>query len=350
MSSKSTPTASEAILSPAKRPLWGAKGRRLQAALRAAHCPRGVPRGSPLGDAGTDDCDIVPREAPPLGGEGEASRRDMCRRERIRRLASHPADFSKYAIGIPLRSYQQEAAGAILASLLGCLACHCETGVLYRSWQSHPIQGNHPRMCDLNPYARARKISPLVISSSFASLAKFMPFSAINIRSSGSNTKSNPLADFWSPYNEEPLDENYHFMGEYSFLFALPSDRVRGGGFRPPSATPQTRVCGAALRGGRIRGASRSTPQGTPMGVRRPAAIRHAADKSLRRCAELRRRQDAISHPDDPSRRGAHKIAQNVKFHDQPSATPQGTHLGVQRPALWPRAPVLGESCLYLLS
>jgi hypothetical protein len=74
----------------------------------------------------------------------------------------------------------------------------------------------------------------LVISSSLASLAKFMSFSAINIRSSGSNTKSNPLADFWSPYNEEPLDENYHFMGEYSFLFALPSDRVRGGGFRPP--------------------------------------------------------------------------------------------------------------------
>jgi hypothetical protein len=126
----------------------------------------------------------------------------------------------------------------------------------------------------------------LVISSSLASLAKFMPFSAINIRSSGSNTKSNPLADFWSPYNEEPLDENYHFMGEYSFLFALPSDRVR----------------------------------------------------------ELRRRQDAISHPDDPSRRGAHKIDQNVKFHDQPSARPpHRRYRGVSPWGTSRRWPILGH-------
>ncbi len=40
---------------------------------------------------------------------------------RIRRLASHPADFSKYAIGIPLRPYQQEVADAILKSILGHL-------------------------------------------------------------------------------------------------------------------------------------------------------------------------------------------------------------------------------------
>ena len=43
----------------------------------------------------------------------------LSRRALIRRLASHPADFSKYAIGIPLRPYQQEVADAILKSILG---------------------------------------------------------------------------------------------------------------------------------------------------------------------------------------------------------------------------------------
>jgi hypothetical protein len=57
------------------------------------------------------------------------------------------------------------------------------------------------------------------------------------IRSSGSNTKSNPSPDFWSPYNEEPLDENHHFGAKYSFLFAHPSPRVRGLRLEAVSAT-----------------------------------------------------------------------------------------------------------------
>jgi hypothetical protein len=49
----------------------------------------------------------------------DTNRRD--RRTRIRRLGSSPRDFARYAIGIPLRPYQQEVADAILASILNRL-------------------------------------------------------------------------------------------------------------------------------------------------------------------------------------------------------------------------------------
>ena len=44
--------------------------------------------------------------------------------------------------------------------------------------------------------------------------------------SSGSITKSIHLADFWSPYNKEPLDENRGSAGKELFLFAQPSARA----------------------------------------------------------------------------------------------------------------------------
>jgi hypothetical protein len=46
------------------------------------------------------------------------------------------------------------------------------------------------------------------------------------ICSSGSNTKSNLLNDFWSTYNEEPLEQHRLSTAKYSFLFARPSPRV----------------------------------------------------------------------------------------------------------------------------
>jgi hypothetical protein len=89
-----------------------------------------------------------------------------------------------------------------------------------------PQKVHPPQMYKLNPSARASEASPLHISASLPPRPKFTPFSAINIRSSGSNTKSNPLDDFWSPYNEELLDENHLSTAKYSFLFAIPSDRA----------------------------------------------------------------------------------------------------------------------------
>ncbi len=44
-------------------------------------------------------------------------------------------------------------------------------------------------------------------------------FSFLNC-SSGSTTKSIHLADFWSPYNEGPLEENWCNSGNQLFLFA----------------------------------------------------------------------------------------------------------------------------------
>ncbi len=83
---------------------------------------------------------------------------------------------------------------------------------------------------------------------------------------------------------------------------------------------------------------------------RLPAAIRHAADKRLRRCAELRRRQDALSHPDDrdvvpegeASRRdrvvdgrywGIDPFGGPAAIRRASRSTPQGTPMGVQRPS-----------------
>jgi hypothetical protein len=82
-------------------------------------------------------------------------------------------------------------------------------------------------MCDLNPAARARKISPLHISASQLLLAKITLILALKHCSSGSIAKSILAADFWSPYNEEPLDENRDFGANELFLFAHPSGRVR---------------------------------------------------------------------------------------------------------------------------
>ncbi len=43
------------------------------------------------------------------------------RQSKILRLLSHPDEFSKFAIGIPLRPYQQQVADALLTSILGRL-------------------------------------------------------------------------------------------------------------------------------------------------------------------------------------------------------------------------------------
>jgi hypothetical protein len=47
------------------------------------------------------------------------------------------------------------------------------------------------------------------------------------ICSSGSIANSIRPSDFWSPNNEEALDENRVFIGNELFLFAQPSHRVR---------------------------------------------------------------------------------------------------------------------------
>ena len=175
-------------------------------------------------------------------------------------------------------------------------------------------------MYKINPSARASKISPLHISASLPLIQKFMPILALNLRSSGSNTKSKNYPDFWSPSNEEPLDENYHFMGEYSFLFALPSDRVRcaagASSARPPHRRHESSMADiGALTPLENRPPfaehSRITLQGTPYGG---PALSHPDDRDIVPEGEASRR--------DTGRRGAHKIAQNVKFHDQPSARP----------------------------
>ena len=44
--------------------------------------------------------------------------------------------------------------------------------------------------------------------------------------SSGSNANSINLVDFWSQFNEDPLDENRHDEAKYLFLFAPPTGRV----------------------------------------------------------------------------------------------------------------------------
>jgi uncharacterized protein YggE len=156
-----------------------------------------------------------------------------------------------------------------------------------------------------------------------------MPILALNLRSSGSNTKSKNYPDFWSPSNEEPLDENYHFMGEYSFLFALPSDRVRcaagASSARPPHRRHESSMADiGALTPLENRPPfaehSRITLQGTPYGG---PALSHPDDRDIVPEGEASRR--------DTGRRGAHKIAQNVKFHDQPSATPQTLICGINQ-------------------
>jgi hypothetical protein len=63
------------------------------------------------------------------------------------------------------------------------------------------------------------------------------PFLVPNIRSSGSNTKSNPLPDFWTPNNEEPLDENRLSIAKDSFLSEQPTARVCA----EPTSSPMRR-------------------------------------------------------------------------------------------------------------
>jgi hypothetical protein len=45
--------------------------------------------------------------------------------------------------------------------------------------------------------------------------------------SSGSTPKSTSLADFWSLFNEEPLDENRRFWVKRLFLLAPLTDRAQ---------------------------------------------------------------------------------------------------------------------------
>jgi hypothetical protein len=57
---------------------------------------------------------------------------------------------------------------------------------------------------------------------------------------SGSTPKSTSLADFWVPYNEEPLDENRPSEAKGLFLFGHPTPRVRRGVFKTPQAEAAT--------------------------------------------------------------------------------------------------------------
>ena len=87
------------------------------------------------------------------------------------------------------------------------------------------VKGNIP-VITTDALIPSHHVLPLHISASPSPRPKFTPFSAINIRSSGSNTKSNLIGDFWSPYNEELLDEDHLSAAKYSFLFAITSDRA----------------------------------------------------------------------------------------------------------------------------
>ena len=117
--------------------------------------------------------------------------------------------------------------------------------------------GKHPARVSRCSFTRAIYISPPCNSSSLSSRARpakrplggdISPFFVLKHCSSGSITKSIHFPDFWSPFNEEPLDENRLFWVKRLFLFAHPTGRV--------CAEPR----------------------------RLHAAIGHAADKSQRRC------------------------------------------------------------------
>jgi hypothetical protein len=122
--------------------------------------------------------------------------------------------------------------------------------------RSAPIRGQKGLL--INSSQRARHLSPFLVP---------------NLRSSGSNTKSNPFPDFWSLYNEEPLDENHLPEANYSFLLGHTSPRVRCAagassartphrrhessmlslsGFQPPFAEHIVPVLGGPLWGGRF--------------------------------------------------------------------------------------------------
>src|SRR5450759_4683695 len=109
-------------------------------------------------------------------------------------------------------------------------------------------------------FTRAIYISPPCNSSSLSSRARpatlspegkrplggdISPFFVLKHCSSGSITKSIHFPDFWSLFNEDPLDENLLSAAKELFLFAHPTGRAR---------------------------------TSSPLGRRLPAAIRHPDD------------------------------------------------------------------------
>ena len=100
--------------------------------------------------------------------------------------------------------------------------------------------------------------APIAEHSHWGAWGDISPFFVLKHCSSGSITKSIHFPDFWSPFNEEPLDDNRLFWVKRLFLFAHPTGRVLSQcGFMPQLAMPLTRVSGAARRAH-----SRSTPWG----------------------------------------------------------------------------------------
>ncbi len=116
--------------------------------------------------------------------------------------------------------------------------------------------------------------------------------------SSGSTPKSTSPADFWSLFNEDPLDENHRFWVNRLFLFAHPSGRARR----------------------RLR-----------------AAIRHPDDKSRQDARARRAHQAPARHTDDTAEGppGGRIVGVRMSYHRPPGNQPPQAEAAIAEHSPW---------------